>query len=124
MNNKGYTIVELLILIVFLGIITFIGVNKVSYAFDDTSIEAYNSEIKLIKTCAKKYGESKKDEVRNSVTGVKIKVNDLIEYGCLKDVDKNGKYLDPRDDTKSLNDLELNLSYNPKNDSIESEVLN
>ncbi len=123
MNQNGYTKIELVCLILFLGVISFFAINRMSYAFDDKTKVAYENELKLIKTCALKYGESKKDEVKNSVTGLKVSVNDLITFGCLKDVDKNGNYIDPRDNSKYLNNLELNLEYNPKTENIEVEVL-
>ena len=120
MNKKGYTKIELLILIVLLGIVFFVSMNKVSYAFVDNSKELYDNELKLIKTCASKYGESKKDEIHSSVTGLKIDVDELVKFGCLKSVNKDGKYIFSNEE---LNNISLNLSYNTQNDQIEVEVL-
>lgn len=123
MNSKGYSIIEVLVLIIVIGVAFFIAINKMSYAFDDKSKEVYDNEIKLIKTCAKKYGEEKKDEVRSSVTGLKINLNDLVKTGCLKDTDKDGHYILLGPKKQRINNVNINLTYNNKNNDIDVEIL-
>lgn len=120
MNNKGYTKIELLVLIVLIGVVFFVSVNKVSYAFVDNSKELYANELNLIKTCANKYGESKKDEIHSSVTGLKVSIDELIKFGCIKGNKKDNK---SNFINQELNNISLNLTYNTKNDQIEVEVL-
>ena len=48
MNNKGYSIIELLILIVVTGIIASVLIIKSSYAFKDNSEQLYKQTEKLL----------------------------------------------------------------------------
>ncbi len=80
-NKRGYTIVELIIVIAVVGVLSFLAINKASYAFSD-KVEAeeqlINQRIKLIELQASKYGEDHKDLFDESNTAY-IRVIDLID---------------------------------------------
>lgn len=80
-NNKGYTVVELIVLIAVVGIFAFVAINKASYAFSD-NVEAEKTlleqKVKTIETAAEKYAEDNKDIFEESKT-VYIRVADLID---------------------------------------------
>jgi len=87
MKNKGYTVIELLIVIVVVGVISFTAINKASYAFSEEVEELEELEIqkqKLIENQAANYGESNKDLFDESNT-IYIRVKDLIEGNYLKE---------------------------------------
>ena len=75
-KKNGYTAIDLLVVIVVFGVITFFTISKVSYALSDDKSELYNLEIKLIETQAQAYGNTKKEEIKGKSTTVTI--NHLI----------------------------------------------
>ena len=88
MNKKGYTIKELLIVICVFSVIYLIGVLSVAHAFKyDKITEDYNATIALIS----------------------IYANDLVKNKYFN-ADDNGYIIDPRDTTKNLNDLQIEIT--------------
>jgi len=107
-KKNGFSAPEMIALIILLGVI-FIGTTiKLSHVFDDNGEELYNMEVVTILNVAKNYGEKKVDELKeNSMT---ITVGNLIEEGYLF-ADKESTYIDPRDNSKTLDDLKITLTY-------------
>ena len=66
MNKKGYTVVDLVIVIAVLGIMTVFMISKVSYALSDDNSQMYDLEVKLIETQAKAYGSTKIEELKQN----------------------------------------------------------
>lgn len=91
-NKDGYTIVELIIVIVVIGIFAFVTINKASYAFsDNTEVlkELEEQKTALIETAALKYAKEHK-EVFGDANKTYIRVSDLIkENYLLLDADGN-----------------------------------
>lgn len=110
LNQFGYTKVEVLIIIVLLGIVAFITINKTSYAFaiDHTKdIETFKN---LIEIQAEDYAMEHLDLFVESNTTF-ISVNDLIDSGYLITND-NGLVTNPVDTDKNYNDHKIKLEYN------------
>lgn len=108
MNKKGFTTVELLITIAIFSIIYFIGVYNVSHAFSySPHEEEYQAKIHLIEKQAVEYAKQDKKffEKKNTVY---IYVEDLVKANYLAG-DKEGDIMDPRNSTKSLNNLKIKL---------------
>lgn len=109
MQNKGYTIPELIIVIVVVGIFSLIAINKASYAFvDSDTISKETEEMILIKTSTA-YANSILEDIKNDdiyVTG-----KDIIEAGFLVDSEN------------VFSNVKLKLSYNAETNSPKVEIL-
>lgn len=117
MKKNGYTLVELLVVILLLGIATAIAVNKMSYAFDNNSEKLIKQENEYILAEAKIYGETIKDEIKNK-TSLTIKINDLVEKNYLKADDKRGNFFSATDKSKVLNNKKIILQIDKNNNVI------
>ncbi|MBQ6687536.1 MAG: prepilin-type N-terminal cleavage/methylation domain-containing protein [Bacilli bacterium] len=88
-NNKGYTVVELIIVIAVVGIFAFVAINKASYAFSEDIIaneHLVEQKIKLIENQAIKYAEENSEIFGDSDTAY-IRVMDLIDANYILDSD-------------------------------------
>lgn len=115
-KKNGYTVVDLVIIIAVFGFITFLTINRVSYALSDDKSEVYNLEIKLIETQAKAYGKDKIDEIKEK--DQIITVNTLVNEKYLTADDEEGKVYDPRDEKKTLNTNKIKLTYDKNKDEV------
>ena len=138
MNKKGFTIVELLVTIVILGIILTIVYPAVTSTINSSRVKAHNSQIKVIEKAMKLYylehSENLKDlnnagtmdgcsESTVSVNATTTSLNPntfiqtLIDEGYISDNEtKNGKLIDPCTD-KDISEgaiIEVNWSCNTK----------
>lgn len=109
MQNKGYTIPELIIVIVVVGIFSLIAINKASYAFvDNDAINEETEEMILIKTSTA-YANSILETLKTDdiyVTG-----QDIVDAGYLVD------------DDHKLSNIKLKLSYNAEANQVKVEIL-
>ena len=114
MNKKGFTTAELLITIAIFTVIYFIGVYNVSHAFSySPQEEEYKAKIHLIEKQAIEY--AKQDETFfDKKNTIYIYVEDLVKANYLAS-DKEGNIIDPRNSTKSLNNLKIKLIKEKKN---------
>lgn len=109
MQEKGYTIPELIVVAVIIGVFAIITINKASYAFEDTgAISEQTEELILIKSSSL-YGESIKESLKVEKTKY-ILASDLIELGYLviDDAYKNVK---------------IKLEYKEETDNIIVEIM-
>ena len=121
MNKLGYSKIEILIVIVLLGIVAFITINKTSYAFavDETGAM---SEVKyLIEIQAEDYAKANTSLFEETKTTY-ISVDDLIEAGYLIG-NEEGLLTDPTDSTKNLNDTKVRLDYDEKENNVTATVV-
>lgn len=115
-NNKGFTLVELLAVIVILAILITIAVPSTISISNRLKKNMYCSKIDSIEVEAKLYGEDRKDSFTENLVMTdgtypsrKLTVKDLIEAGYLKKDNNTEPYiLDPRDNS-SMDSLELNV---------------
>ena len=84
MQNKGYTIPELIIVAVVLGFISIIAINKASYAFVDVNKVSEETQGMILMKSATAYATSIKDTIKTEKTKY-ITANDLVDAGYLMD---------------------------------------
>ena len=106
-RKKGFTLVELLAIIVILAIIIGIIMISSSAISKRSKDKAYNSKKEMIVRSAELYGEDHKDKVASNAC---VSVDELVELGYLKYDQKteDGRkiVIDPRDNTE-LKDAEV-----------------
>ncbi len=113
MNKKGFTLVELLAVIVILAVLVTIAVPSAIAISNRIKTKMYCSKVKLMVEAAELYGQDHFNEVKSgAITNVSIKK--LVEEDYLKRDNKdvtlgNGAMRDPRDNTNLDNKL-FNLS--------------
>ncbi len=108
-NKKGYTVIELLIVMIVFGIITAAFVGATSYAFKDNTDEYYKTRISNIESNAKRYAMTL-EELKTEKSKI-ITVKDLLEEGYLTADNNNGDVLDPRNSKATLNNVKIKLTY-------------
>lgn len=107
MKKNGYSIVELLIVIIVLGVATLGFIFATSNAFKDTSEETYEEVTYLILRQAEEYG---KNSPSLAVDGSQIiTVRDLIENDYFIPNSADGNVVDPRNSKATLNGLKIKL---------------
>ncbi len=115
-KQNGYTVIELISLIIVLGVATIIVLAKTSYAFKDPNdLVRYNQD-KVIISQAKAYGESIKEDLKDEPTKI-ILVQTLIDEGYLS-ANSEGKIISATDETADINGNKIEIIYNTTNDSI------
>lgn len=120
MNKKGYTVVELLVLIGVFTIGYFIAANMLSYNFDvDYEDDLYDLKIASIEEQAIVYA-SVHQELFAESDDVYMTVLDLALENVIVS-NKEGVVVDPRDSDATLNDLRVKITN--KDDEITAEVL-
>ena len=93
-NKKGFSLVELLAVIVILALITVIGVSSYRSISEDVKDVAYQNKVSLI--------ETKAVEFANSTGYLATNVDELVKSGFLAGDDEVGNVIDPRNN-ESLN---------------------
>ncbi len=119
MDNKklGYTKIELLIVIVLLGIVAFITINKTSYAFAIDNKDALKDIKNIIEVQAVQYAEDNIEELFKEGDTNVILVADLVENGYMIGNDK-GQIINPSDSTESYNEHKIDLKYNRETNKV------
>lgn len=117
-NKKGFTLVELLAVIVILGVLTAIAVPSVLGISKKIKTDMYESKIKTIEVAAELWADDHKSDCLSQINT--LQVGQLIpDY--LKADDNSGNFNSPTDGTslkgKSLNDLGINVAC-PKSSEI------
>ena len=120
MKKNGYTVTEMLIVIIVLGIFTIAMMAATSYAFKDKSEDYYKEKVQLIEKQAELYGKSLNNlkEEGNLV----ITVKDLVDKGYYVPDNTKGDVVDPRNSKGTLNSLKIKLIYN-QDGSIKAEII-
>ena len=121
MNKLGYSKIEILVVIVLLGIVAFITINKTSYAFAVDGTEAVDEVKYLIEVQAEEYALANTSLFEETNTTY-ISVDDLIEAGYLVG-NEAGILTDPTDTSKSFNDKKVRLEYNESENNVSATVV-
>lgn len=119
MNKKGYTIIDIIILIMGLALVFAICLPKFSHAFETNTEEIYQSNLKLYLEQASLYGNSIKEEVKNNDSYI-ITIKDLVDNNYLGT--NNGDVIDVRDNSSML-DVKIHLIYDEENDNVYAEMV-
>ena len=106
MDKLGYSKIEILVVIVLLGIVAFITINKTSY---------------LIEVQAEDYALANTTLFEETNTTY-ISVDDLIEAGYLIG-NEDGLLTDPTDSSKNFNDKKVKLEYDASNNNVTATVV-
>lgn len=108
-ENRGYTIPELIIVAVVLGLFSVITINKASYAFEDTNeVSEQTVEMILVKS-ATAYGESIKETLETEKTKY-ISASDLVSAGYLID-------------DEEYKGIKIKIDYEEETEKISVEVI-
>lgn len=137
MKNKGFTIVELLAVIVILGIIMGFSIYSISGSSSAAKQKSYETKKHMIENAAVMYAQdnyrsiindvTSKTEERDGITFVKtnITVDNLLineEYLQSDTNQADGKVSDPRDNSKFLDECPINIEINTKTKKIIAEL--
>lgn len=109
MQNRGYTIPELIIVAVVLGLFSIITINKASYAFVDTNEVSEKTEEMILLKSATAYGNSIKETLKEEKTKY-LSTNELVTAGYLVDDDE-------------YKNVKIKINYEEDTDSISVEVI-
>jgi len=102
-NKKGFTLIEVLSVIVILSVIMTIAASSVMNLTKKSKENLYCTKLTMIESLAKSYALKYEKELNNSTSyyeghkSLTIKVEDLISSGLL-DPDKNNNVLNPLND--------------------------
>lgn len=121
MNKLGYSKIEILVVIVLLGIVAFITINKTSYAFAVDGNEAIDEVKYLIEVQAEDYALAN-TTLFNETDTTYISVDDLIEAGYLIG-NSDGLLTNPIDSSKNFNDSKIKLEYNENQNKVTATVV-
>ena len=120
MNNKGFTLIELIVTIILLAMILSIGAYSIISIVKDSREKNYNTLIKSIKAATESYviecKYSHEDGDDDNVTcSNQITLGDLVKYGYLSGNSKNNdeKYtiVNPKDNA-SIAACIINITKN------------
>ncbi len=121
MDKLGYSKIEILVVIVLLGIVAFITINKTSYAFAIDKNEAVDEVKYLIEVQAEDYALANTTLFEETDTTY-ISVDDLIEAGYLIG-NEDGLLTDPTDSSKNFNDRKVKLEYDASKNNVTATVV-
>ena len=107
--GNGYSIKQMVIAIVIVGIFTFVIIGTTSNAFKDDSQVYYEQVEKMIIHNAEIYGKTL--EALPTEGSMIITVDDLVKAGYYGDVDKDGNVKNPLNSNGTLNSLKIKLVY-------------
>ncbi len=125
-NKKGFTLIEILCVIVLIGILSVIATISIVNLSSKSKDNLYCAKIELIENIAESYGIkyelelNNSNELYNGYKSLKIKVSSLVEAGKL-DPDKKNDVINPKDNTV-MNDIDIILYL--KNNQIKAEIPN
>jgi len=112
MNRKGFTLVEVLVVIAIVAILLLVLVPNVFVMIDKNNVKSCNSLIKNIESAAKIYvNENKYSLGFDCDNKISIKFQDLIGYGSLK-TDDGGKIINPINDKEISLESVVDVTYN------------
>ena len=125
-NKKGFTLIEILCVIVLIGILSVIATISIVNLSSKSKENLYCAKIELIENIAESYGIKYELELNNSnelykgYKSLKIKVRTLVDAGKLEP-DKKNDVINPKDNT-IMNDIDIILYL--KNNQIKAEIPN
>ncbi len=105
MKNKGFTLTELIGVIVLLGIIALIAVPIVNSTLINSKEKAYNAQVSAIVEAGKKWGVENTKLLPEDNNSCNLSIIQLTNLGYIEDDD----LIDPRDNTK-MNGV-IQISY-------------
>lgn len=104
MNTKGFTLVELLAVIIILALLTLLASTSVTKLVKDSKEELSSTQIELIKSAAEMWGAENIDKLPSSGQCTYITLGDLKEYGFL-----DSSIVDATNNQEISNDLKIKI---------------
>ncbi|HOP65526.1 MAG TPA: InlB B-repeat-containing protein, partial [Bacilli bacterium] len=104
LKNRGFTIIELLAVIVIIAVITSIAVPSIFKITDKAKTRLYCSKLEIVQKSAERYADDNSLINTCEVDGIEypcesITIQELINGNYLDADDTTGSFLDPRDKT-------------------------
>ena len=117
MKNKGYTIIDIIILVIVLAASAILILPRLSTAFVSNNEELHDSQMNLYLKQAKLYGEKNIDKIKENNNSIIVTIDDLIDAGYI------GAYVskeltDDLDESVIINDLKIKITYNEETKEI------
>jgi len=110
-NKKGFTLIEILVVIVLVALLLGIGIPGVMKISQNMKKRSLNTKLDLVEQAAILYGQDNKTLLQNdencktpdgNVPCKKVSINDLIENDYLSSDNSIGEYKNPEDDSSML----------------------
>ena len=98
MNKKGFTLIELMGILIVIGIIAVIAVPTINDTIKKSNNDLYNEQINYIVKHAERWSVSNTDMISEDTTYY-LTLDQMIEEGIIEDDD----VIDPRDETSKIN---------------------
>ncbi len=103
MKNKGFTLTELIGVIVLLGIIALIAVPIINSTITNSKSKAYTAQVNSLEDAGKKWGVENTKYLPIDATSCNVSIAELTTLGYIED----DKILDPRDNTEMNGTIEI-----------------
>ena len=127
-NNKGFTFVELLVVIALLSIVLILTISQVQRVNNNSKIKLCKNKLSLIEESLNLYLDNNRDLFSNSGLCEEEPVSNICYTSVLKiaeqgiiDYDKNKNIINPVNN-KILNDYKVKIIYDSGNDKFSSEM--
>lgn len=106
MNKKGFTLVELLAVLVLISLLMGLAIPGINRISNNMKKKSYNQKIKLIESAAELWGQDNKTRLQttkcnidvNEVPCYKIEIEELLSENYLDSDNNSGKYANPKND--------------------------
>lgn len=106
MKNEGFTLTELIGVIVLLGIIALIAVPIINSTITNSKAKAYNAQINALEEAGKKWGVENTKYLPTDAMSCNISIAELATLGYVED----DKIIDPRDNTEMHGTIEISYT--------------
>ena len=119
--NKGYTLVEMVIVFGVFGIAFFIAASSISNVFNiDYKNDLYSMTVAAIEDQASIYGKINPDLFKEENV-IYVTVDDLAKANAIISYE-DGKVTDPRDESRDLNGLKVKITKE-NDDTVIAKIL-
>ena len=105
MSKKGFTLVELLAVIVILSLLAIITTTSVTKLVSDAKTDLSSTQIELIKSAAEIWGAKNMDKLPKANECLYITLQDLKNEGVL-----DNNVIDPKDNKEISNNTKIKIS--------------
>lgn len=112
--KKGFTLAELLGIIIVLGVIMMITFPIISKTIKDSKEEAYDMQVKMILESARSWAVDNANSLPDAGVQLKLYISDLIQGGYIKE-SQDGVLINPSDESKTMDGcviIEYSNEYN------------
>ena len=106
MNKKGFTLVELLAVLVLISLLMGLAIPGINRISNNMKKKSYNQKIKLIESAAELWGQDNKTRLQTNRCNIdnkevpcyKIQIEELLSENYLDSDNNSGKYANPKND--------------------------